>query len=251
MHPTFRIALGIFAAATFVGTGVTQRLQAQPQANATDLVGSAPQPGSQNRFPGRLVTAQAVPTPPSQPEPTSPGSSPVVSDIVARLLAFDQNGDRKLSRNEIRDRRLLRLFQRADRNQDGVVTQAELVAVATQMVAENEGARGAQRNGPEGLGGPGGPDGAFGGPGRFGGPGGPRGRGGPPQPGQILPPFMREQLNLTATQQQQLEALQLEVDRKLAAILTDAQKQQLQQLQRGPGGPGPGGEGGPPPPGGP
>ncbi len=94
--------------------------------------------------------------------------------------------------------------------------------------------------------------GGFGG-GGFGGKG-PKGKGGfkgkgpggfgPPQPGQILPPFLQDMLQLTADQKQQLDRLQRDVDARLGKILTDAQKQQLRQMQqRGPFGKGP-----PPPP---
>lgn len=73
------------------------------------------------------------------------------------------------------------------------------------------------------------------------GPGGPGGPGGPPMPGQILPPFLQDRLNLTAEQKKQLEALQKEVDGKLAKILTEDQKRQLKEMQqRGPGGRRPG-----------
>jgi hypothetical protein len=66
-----------------------------------------------------------------------------------------------------------------------------------------------------------------------------------PQPGQILPPFLREQLNLTADQQKQLDELQKEVDAKLSKILTDEQKAQIKEMaERGPGRGGPGGPGG-------
>jgi Spy/CpxP family protein refolding chaperone len=91
---------------------------------------------------------------------------------------------------------------------------------------------------------PGGPPGGFGGP-----PGGP---GGPPQPGQVLPGFLQEMLNLTAEQKKQVEELQKEVDAKLAKILTAEQKKTLQQMPGPfsfPGGPGGGGFG-PPGPGG-
>ncbi len=183
--------------------------------------------------------------------------------IVKRLMAFDKNKDGKLTRDEITDERLLRLFDMADTNKDGIVTKEELVALAAKLDAE------AQQDDRRGRGGPGGPDGP-GGPGGPGGrgPGG-RGPGGPPAPGQILPPFMQEQLNLTDDQKKQLAELQKEVEGKLDKILTADQKKQLKEMRdgfgrRGPGGPGgpggrgQGGPGGPggrgpggPPPGGP
>jgi hypothetical protein len=220
--------------------------------------------------------------PDDTPKPASkdnPAKASAVDAIVARMMAFDKNKDGKLTRDEITDERLLRLFDRADANKDGVVTKEELVDLATRMVAE-EAAAGGQRggfgppDGPPGGGGPGGPggDGPPGrggrGPGGPGGPdggdppgpgrrgpggpgrGGPAGFGGPPQPGQILPSFLQDQLNLTADQKKQLEDLQKEVDGKLGKILTDEQKKQLKQMAEGPGrrgGPGGRGAGGPPP----
>src|SRR5271166_3432401 len=70
----------------------------------------------------------------------------------------------------------------------------------------------------------------------------------PPQPGQILPAFMQDQLRLTPEQKKQVEELQKEVDAKLAKILTEDQKKQMKEPR--PGGFGPGGPGGFGPPGG-
>lgn len=183
------------------------------------------------------------------------------SPIVTRMMAFDKNKDGKLTKDEVTDPRLHRLFDRADANKDGVVTKEELMVLAAQLEAEYgpEGGRGGF-GGPGGPGGPGG-RGGFGGPGggsRGGrGPGGPAGRGevgpggprgfgpggfgGPPQPGQILPPFLQERLNLTADQKKQLDGLQKEIDTKLGKILTGEQNKQLQEMRQGFG------RGGPPP----
>jgi EF hand len=168
-----------------------------------------------------------------RPRPAADGKadSAAVDAIVARLMAFDKNKDGKLTRDEITDERLLRMFDRADANKDGVVTKDELVALAKQLVADDA-ANGFGRSG-------------FGFPG---GPGGPGGFGGPPRPGQILPPFLQEELGLSADQKKQIAELQKEVDAKLDKILTDAQKQQLKEMRprfgppprrgrRGPGGP--------------
>jgi hypothetical protein len=67
----------------------------------------------------------------------------------------------------------------------------------------------------------------------------------PPRPGQVLPPFVQERLNLTAEQKKQLEQVQKEVDAKLEKILTTEQKKQLAEVARNPFG-GPGGGFGPP-----
>ena len=80
----------------------------------------------------------------------------LVDDIVKRMMAFDKNKDGALTRDEITDARLLRLFDRADANKDGVVTQEELLAIAKQMVTEvmSEGI-GKGGKGPKGPKGPG------------------------------------------------------------------------------------------------
>jgi outer membrane protein assembly factor BamB len=82
-----------------------------------------------------------------------------------------------------------------------------------------------------------------GGPGGRGGPGGFR----PPQPGQILPPFLQNMLELSDDQKKDLDKLQKEVDRKLGKLLTDEQKKQLKEAPGGfgRGGFGRGGRGGP------
>src|SRR5204863_1177306 len=136
-------------------------------------------------------------------------------------------------KDELTDTRLHRLFDRADANQDGVVTKEELLALfarEAEVAGQDQGpggpgGRGPGRGGPEGKGkgGPGGPGGR-----------GPGGFGGPPQPGQVLPAFVQEQLNLTAEQKKQVEAIQKEVESKLGKILTDEQKKQLKEM--GPGG---------------
>ena len=63
------------------------------------------------------------------------------------------------------------------------------------------------------------------------------GKGGPgggfamPQPGQIMPPFLATQLKLTDDQKKQVEALQKDVDDKLAKILTEDQQKQLKEMK--------------------
>lgn len=142
--------------------------------------------------------------------------------VVARMMTFDKNGDGQLTRDEVSDERLHRLFDRADANHDGTVTRQELTALASREPAGNRG--------------------GFGGPGGLG-----MGR---PRPGDVLPPMLRNRLQLTPEQSQQVDALQKEVDARLERILTADQKAQLRQMnERGPGGPG--GPGGPRGPGGP
>jgi hypothetical protein len=168
------------------------------------------------------------------------GKAVSTADLVARMMTFDANKDGKLSKEEVTDARLHRLFDRADADKDGFATKDELTALFT----KEGGGRQQPMGGPPG----GGPD-RFPGrpPGGF--PGGPGGFG-PPRPGQILPEFLQEMLELTDAQKKQLAALQKEVDAKLAKILTPEQKKQLDNFRPfGPGGPGdrPDGDDGPPP----
>lgn len=180
-------------------------------------------------------------------------------DVVAQMMRFDKNKDGKLTRSEVTDTRLHRLFDRADANRDRVVTRSELTAqVAREEDDDRGGPRGFGPGGPppddEGPGGP--PPG--GGRGRFGpgGPGGPR-MGPPGRMGEVLPQMARQCLNLTSKQQKQVAELQKEVDAKLEKILTSEQSAQFKQMRdRGPGGgpgfrrggpPGEGGPGGGPP----
>jgi hypothetical protein len=137
------------------------------------------------------------------------------------MMRFDQNKDGKLTKAEVTDQRVHRLFDRADADRDGTVTKAELTALATEW-QEREGNR------PPGFG----PPGGFPPPG-----GGPRGMmGPPPRPGEILPAPLRRNLKLSAEQARQLDELQKEVDAKIEKILNDDQKQQLKAMrQRGPG----------------
>jgi hypothetical protein len=159
------------------------------------------------------------------------------SSIVTKMMAYNTTKDGKLTKAQLTDQRLHRLFDLADTNKDGVVTRDELMALAAKLDEEFP-QGGGFGGGPGGFGGDKGPKGKGGfgkGKGGFG-----KGPGGPPQPGQILAPFLQEMLQLTADQKQQLDTLQKDVDVRLGKILTDAQRQQLRELQeRGPFGKGP------------
>lgn len=148
-------------------------------------------------------------------------------DLVDRMMVFDKDGDGKLTKAEVTDGRLSRLFDRADADKDGVVTKAELAALSAKEPA-------AERGG-------------FGPPG--GGPGGPMM--GMPRPGEVLAPMLQQRLNLTDDQKAQIAELQKDVDARLEKILTSEQQAQFKEMrQRGPGGFGPPGgrrPGGPPP----
>jgi hypothetical protein len=156
------------------------------------------------------------------------------------MLTFDKNKDGKLTKEELTEKRLHGLFERADADKDGTVTRGELTALAAREMVNQRGGRGGF--GPPGFGPPGGP------------------MMGMPRPGDVLPPMVRQRLRLSEEQKEQIDALQKEVDGKLAKILNSEQRQALQRMRERPGPPGgfggppPGGPGGPPPggpPGGP
>jgi Spy/CpxP family protein refolding chaperone len=85
-------------------------------------------------------------------------------------------------------------------------------------------------------------------------PGGRRGDGPPPfgppprwQLGNLIPPHIQDQLDLSEDQEKQLRDLEQEVRDRVRKMLTSAQKKKLESLQRrGPGGPPPRGRGEPP-----
>ncbi len=158
-----------------------------------------------------------------------------VEGFLARLSAFDANQDGSISVDEMTDARLLPLIKRADKDGNGIATKDELVALYEE---ESSPQRGGFRGGPGG----GDPGPGDRGPGMGGFPPG-GGPGGPPamRPGQVLPDFMSESLELTAQQKKQLDALQKLVDKRLKSILTEEQQARLQQMsQQGPGFGGPG-----------
>ncbi len=67
---------------------------------------------------------------------------------------------------------------------------------------------------------------------------GPGGPGGPPRLGNILPPFLRDLMNLSPQQWKDLDAFQKEVADRLDKVLTDEQRKQLTARRGfGPGGP--------------
>ena len=106
----------------------------------------------------------------------------------------------------------------------------QLAANAWAAQYSRRGANSGDSQGPDGVGPPPGGPGGQGGPP----PGGP---GAPPRPGQVLPPFIQNELKLSDSQRLQLQELQKDVDSRLEKILTPAQRQQLQQVgRRGPGG---------------
>ncbi|MEI8382757.1 MAG: EF-hand domain-containing protein [Planctomycetota bacterium] len=172
------------------------------------------------------VIATAVAIVHAQP-PRERGGQPAVTveSSVNRLMTYDADGDGKLSRAEVTDSRLLALLQRCDANNDGIVTRDELMAqISKEAVMPARPGNGTTQTGPR--------------------PGGEAN--GPPGPGQIVPPFVIDELKLTDTQRSQLQELQKDVDAKLAKILTPEQLEQLRQSGNRRSGP-PGGPDGRPP----
>ena len=163
--------------------------------------------------------------------------------VVTKMMGYGKKQPGKVSRDEVTDERLLRLFDLADTKKEGVITKEQLVAAATKLEAEQPPS--GRRGGPDG-GGPGGP----GGRGGFG--GGRGGFGGRPQVGVVMSKFVQDELSLSDTQKQQVADLQKELDAKLDSILNEDQKKKYSEMKENPGRGGPngrrpGGRGGPPP----
>ncbi|MBX3444017.1 MAG: EF-hand domain-containing protein [Planctomyces sp.] len=181
-----------------------------------------------------LNSALRAQPPGAPPQGGRGAAAPNAESFLQRLMQYDANGDGSLTLDEVKDRRLHALLNRADANEDGVVTKAELTALHQKESA----AIGRQPAGfpppgaqqPPGAG-RGGPPGAQPGPGA--GPG-PQRRGG--RAGQILPEFVQDELELSPEQREQVAELQKEVDAQLEKILTPEQRALLNQPR--PGGPG-------------
>ncbi|WP_165074640.1 EF-hand domain-containing protein [Paludisphaera rhizosphaerae] len=156
--------------------------------------------------------------------------------------ALDLNGDGVLSAEEIR--KASESLQTLDRDGDGRIDRSELRPAADAGSGRGGPRMGAGRRGPGGPGGPG-----FGGPRGPGGEGVGPGPGGPePRLGDVLPPFVRQDVRLTPDQEMKLQALGADVRTRLGSILTRDQIAQCEEsMRRGPegGGGAPGGEGPP------
>jgi hypothetical protein len=159
--------------------------------------------GSALAFAGVMLLAR-VGT--AQPPPQHP--------VVA---ALDADGDGALSADEIK--RAAESLKALDKDSDGKLTGDEL---RPRGGAGGRGPQGGAARGPAGPGGPGG-----------------RQR---PEPGQVLPPPLRERLDLTAEQEKQIGELENEARGRLDKILTSEQKRTLDEIRdQDPGGPPPGG----------
>jgi Ca2+-binding EF-hand superfamily protein len=78
------------------------------------------------------------------------GAGNVVEDTVKTLMAFDANGDGKLSKSELPER-FQRIFDRGDENKDGFLTPEEIRKVtAAQAAPADSPGRGGRGDGPRG-----------------------------------------------------------------------------------------------------
>ncbi|EMI20268.1 EF hand domain protein, partial [Rhodopirellula maiorica SM1] len=105
------------------------------------------------------------------------------------------------------------IFDQADTNRDGCLSKQELYLAMQSQQANNQRGRGGPPPQNDAYGAPAGreanrphPEGEHGGP--------------PPSPGQVLPDFIVQSLDLTERQTRQLNALQSDVTKRLAGILT-------------------------------
>jgi len=96
-------------------------------------------------FAGLLLITPAAPA-----QPPGGGGRARIDDVdsfVARMMAFDKNKDGKLTRDEITDDRLLRLFDRADSKKVGVVTKDDLAALYARGESRRRSVRWRRRSG--------------------------------------------------------------------------------------------------------
>jgi Ca2+-binding EF-hand superfamily protein len=85
-------------------------------------------------------------------EEEGPADTGAIEETVKTYLAFDKNGDGKLTRDEVPER-MQGVFERGDTNRDGVLSTAELRAMAQAQQQPGEGRDGEGRGGrgPEGM----------------------------------------------------------------------------------------------------
>ena len=119
-----------------------------------------------------------------------------------------------------------------DRDRDGKIEGSELRARPAGRAVRNRPA-GRAVGGPGEVGPPPEGPGGFGPP-----PGGPGGRGRGPEVGDVMPPFVRQQLRLEADQSRKIKELESDVRAKLNRILSRDQMHDFDRILReGPGGP--------------
>jgi Ca2+-binding EF-hand superfamily protein len=81
-------------------------------------------------------------------ESEGPSLASIIEDTIKTFMAFDANGDGKLSRSELPER-FQGIFDRGDENKDGFLTPGEIRKVATAQAALAESARPGGRGGPD------------------------------------------------------------------------------------------------------
>lgn len=80
---------------------------------------------------------QPVPGGKKEKKGKGPARASDAPDVVSYLMSFDKNKDGKLTREELTDTRVHRLFDRADTAKAGSVTRQQLEALAAQLAAED------------------------------------------------------------------------------------------------------------------
>jgi hypothetical protein len=158
------------------------------------------------------------------------GSNETAEEFINKLMAFNKAKDGKLTKEELTDRRLHGLFDRADTKKRGFVTREDLEALFDREKLTGGGFSFGDFKGKFG-------------PGDFKGKGGDFKGKGPPPLGQILPFFVQDALNLSEAQRSKLAELQKEMNTRLDQILTEEQRKQLRAMRgkglKGPKGPPP------------
>jgi hypothetical protein len=93
-----------------------------------------------------------------------------------------------------------------------------VLSIATGVAQPPDGGRPGKRDRGDGKGPPGGPGGPGGGPPRF-------------ELGKVLPPFVREELELSQDQEEQIAALEKQVKAKLEKILSAEQRRKIRSIR--------------------
>jgi len=99
---------------------------------------------------GLFLAAATVAYSMIQAQPTTQPTDSV--GVVARFMAFDKNGDGKLTKEELTDTRLHRLLDRADKKGAGFVTKEDLTAMAAALGTDRGAARDLEGSPREGSG---------------------------------------------------------------------------------------------------
>src|SRR4051812_8272022 len=89
---------------------------------------------------GLLLTgAYAAAQPPGGKDGGKKGSPKISNgDLVTYLMSFNKKKDGKLTKEELTDTRLHRLFDEADADKDGFVTEKELTTLVEKLAAQGK-----------------------------------------------------------------------------------------------------------------